>query len=1617
MSKKFKLFLGYGFALALLLGSGFAQARQFDNALLVTFGRDASIEEGDSDHGQVIFIRVPESEQRPLHLRLFDPDVGGAFDELLGEWNTTTRFRLYGGAINIEPRIERHKDEVIIENGELLAEAIYGEDPLLDGQWSNFATFRAEQGLLQGKERLFKLVVEGMAGDDGNVFDLAVSLDPRRNIPPPGLLLYSYVPTVHVPQGSKRFAEARFFVPDGMSRIQIHNFDMDHASVWFETPFRRLGSVHSSGRGVWVVDQVELAPWEQGTENAISIATLAHSFNDATFYVKGGDDKLLPLQLPFRIMPENNRPQPKITTTILKDCRTVVYDASATTDADDDDLTFHWTFGDETASGNPISHRYPASGEQSAWLVVRDNSGVIGNSARKEVRITLNQPPVAQLQVPDRAAPGERLTFDGSASHDPDGTIRQYLWDFGDGNRGEGAVVQHRYTRPGFYRVELRVRDDSDSPCNIDSSEAHVWINAAPQVVAGPDRRASIDQTLTLQPQRVFDADSTLEAFHWNFGDGQQAEGREVQHAWAKPGKYQVTLTVDDGSGTSNSSASDSFTVLINDPPQPDAGPDHRVAVGDRVPFNAARSRNPDGKIIDYQWDFGDGHRASGIEASHAYQEPGVYTVTLTVQDDSGTDSDTRSDQASVIVNHPPVAIAGPDQQLHRSEVAFDGSASSDRDGEITAYNWTFGDGRSGSGVTPQHYYGNPGRYLVELTVTDDSATASQHHQDQLEVVINAAPLADPGATVYAAPGQPIRFDGSHSLDPDGEISGYQWDFGDGQPAVNQAVVEHRYQQPGSYQARLRVSDHSGHPEAVDEAAVAVIINHPPVARIHAPRWVAPGDPVHFDGSASSDPDGEIASWHWHFSDHHEVIREPRATRTFEQPGSYYATLTVDDGRGLPNSQHQTRALVRINHRPQAVPQSEYHPCDSSVLFDASASLDGDGDPLHYHWAFGDGQQGEGMRIMHHYKTGGIYPVVLTVDDGRGLANSRHSAALTVTLNQPPVAIADEDITACAGEIITFNAARSSDPKGGFLQYRWWFGDGNHGEGVNPTHSYRLGGRYPVRLQVEDDSGLHCGQAQDQLLVRVAESPIARAGEDREVCAHREIQFDGTASQDPNGLIHNYDWEFGDGTSGGGATPTHLYSQPGDYLARLTISGERVGSCPHRDSDTVRIRVHAAPQAVIHAPSAAAEGESITFDGSASLGMGLTVSNWQWDLGDGSQASGPQIEHHFSEAGKYLVTLQVTVEGDSECGHNTTSHLITVNAAPVADAGAARSGAAHEAILFDASASYDPDGAIVNYFWAFGDGTQAEGIQQRHRYREPGEYLVTLRVEDDAAQSNSVTATTLPVTINHPPQPQIEAPAVACVGQVIPFDGSGSHDPDGNLIDYRWWFGDGLSASGPQVEHHYLQPGRYAVALEVSDDSATSSARASAWHPLQINQPPQPIADLPAFACPDSEIPFSAHRSYDEEGEIVEYLWAFGDGQQGHGVATTHRYPEPGNYRVRLTVDDGSGSSCARSHQELTLPIRTPLRANAGEDREVWVGGAHDTLWLTASEEGRGEGQGVLFHWDLGDGNTRHGQRIAHRYSEPGEYRVTLTVEDGSGLPCGRASDQITVTARSRTAK
>ncbi len=1608
------LLIGLGATALPLTGPATAQTVA-PEALNVVYGPFAPSREGDVDKLERLYFSLPADASGTHYLRVFDPEYGGDNDTIQGRSNSATQYRFWGGegAFTATPRpvqvtdgqgaLPYDRNAEIAEPGEMLFERVYADDPSEDGQWITFVSFEPSQGEVVGDRVYFRLDVRGINGDDGNVFIADISRSPTAIDQPQGLEITAFDPTMRWP-GFGGPVQTLLDAPED-GQVTVQSFDGAMGTIAIQTDYEDL-PLRTSGQDDWAVQTVTLAD----PQVAITLVDGLEKPNDITLSAFDSAGNALPLHMPITRADLIDRPTPVATAQPLSNCVSVAFDGSASSGADE--LIYRWDFGDGMSSDQPvIAHSYAEPGRYEAMLSILDARSEAPRGNRVRLPVHVRPAPVAMPGDDIVVAPGEAVTFSGASSQPSDAPITRYLWNFGDGNIASGMEVSAAYTTPGIYRAVLRVEDDSAHPCDFGLATREVTVNAAPVAEAGTDQTSVVGATVSFDGSSSYDVDGDVASYRWDMGDGTVLSGAAIDHVFNGSGTFTVTLTTMDDSGVANNTATDTLVVVVNAPPEPAiASLPRPVAVGEVTSLTAAASVDPDGEIITYMWDFGDGAMAEGPDVQYAWTTPGVKTVALTVTDNSGTPSATQSTQMDVIVSAAPTADAGPDQALTASVVRFDGSGSADPDGSIASYQWEFGDGTTATGPQVSHAYRAPGEYEVTLVVRDDSGAPLNQARDTMFVTINAVPLADAGPDIIVTPNQPVALDAGFSVDPDGAISETIWTLPSGDMLAGQAV-ETVFAEAGLYRIALEVRDDfkGGSASAYDE--VVVRVNAPPVAVIGPDLLVEPGVPVTFSGTNSYDLDGTIESYRWDFDDLDEPVFGEVVERTFDASGIVTAQLTIVDSSGALNATDVTDITVRVNHAPVAEAGADVFTDQLFVDFDGTASSDGDGDALIYAWDFGDGSEiVQGRTPRHVFPRSGKFPVTLRIDDGTGLGNATATDALVVTIDAPPIAVAGGNRDVCSGDPILFDASASFDPDGGLLRYSWDFGDGTSSTIVNPNKTYEQPGTYPVTLTVRDESGSPLGIDIDRIATLVREGPIANAGADMRVRTNQNVRFDGSGSTDADGAVNAFNWTFGDGETGSGETPVHAFEEPGTYVVTLTITGDAQGQCSPIDSDQVTVVVEPAPVLAVIGDDIMAAGLENRFDATLE-GPDAEGARLTWTFSDGASYEGASVAHTFAEPGEYTVSVEATLTGASAVGGTlTTERKIVVNAQPSAAFEGPEMVAAGDVVSFDASASSDPDGALTAYMWDFGDGNTGTGLTATHVYADDGNYAVSLTVMDEAGVENSSATLMKAIMVNPAPVAGLSNTQALCIGASTSWSSGFGDD-----VAASWDFGDGMTATGPSVSHAFQAAGLYPVSLILDDGKGLPNSRRVEEIYARVNSAPVAAAGPDRIVDPQVEVIFDAGASGDIDGQITGYTWTFSDGVVAEGPRITRVFDTAGPVDVTLSVTDNSGAAaCAVGEDRAAILVNAAPSVDAGPDRTVPVGAAHDVLMFDASGASDPDGQGVTLWWDFGDGASASGAQVTHRYGAPGTYTVTVTARDATGLASGVAMDTATVTAEER---
>jgi|GEM_PF-1397825 len=311
-----------------------------------------------------------------------------------------------------------------------------------------------------------------------------------------------------------------------------------------------------------------------------------------------------------------------------------------------------------------------------------------------------NEAPTASFSTDvSTPEPGEDVTFDGSGSSDPDGSIASYEWDFGDGSTATGQSVTHSYSSSGDYTVTLTVTDDGGAS---DSASTTVSVSSGTSNEA-PNASFTVSpsspepgETTTFDAADSSDPDGSIASYDWEFGDGSTASGQSVTHSYASEGDYTVSLTVTDDDGASDANST-TVSVAASSGGVDCSGvsewqSDVAYSGGDQVTY--------EGDLFTAEW---------WTQGEVPDDSKNVWTLEGTCDGGGGGGNDAPTASFTTSPSSPEPG----------ESVSFDASGSSDPDGDSLTYDWSFGDGSSASGEIVSHTFDAEGDYTVTLTVAD----------------------------------------------------------------------------------------------------------------------------------------------------------------------------------------------------------------------------------------------------------------------------------------------------------------------------------------------------------------------------------------------------------------------------------------------------------------------------------------------------------------------------------------------------------------------------------------------------------------------------------------------------------------------------------------------------------------------------------------------------------------------------------------------------------------------------------------------------------------------------------------------------------------------------------
>jgi gliding motility-associated-like protein len=962
--------------------------------------------------------------------------------------------------------------------------------------------------------------------------------------------------------------------------------------------------------------------------------------------------------------------------------------------------------------------------------------------------------------------------------------------------------------------------------------------------------------------------------------------------------------------------------------------------------------------------------------------------------------------------------------------------------GNPSSWKWDFGDGTGAEG-TPEaaKTFTVPGTYPVQLIVSNgvSSDTAIQY------ITVYEPPKVQfsltPNAGCY-----PLEVQFTDQSDPGtGDITSWNWDYGDGSPFGTTQNPTHTYNSAGTFTAKLTVTNSAGC--TTSSSNKQVVTNEGVTVDFKADKTFSCGPyTAHFTATASNTD--QAVTYHWDFGDGGTATGDNPAY-TFNQPGVYTVTLTAAVGGGQCRNEVVKQDYIRVD---RFVPDFEVPQGCAKVdlkFHNTSKPL-----PTSSTWTFSDGTTLDGVDVTHQFAQAGTYQVTLTNDYG----GCTSTVTKTITTYSSPVADFKTDLQNYCG--IPASVAFQNLSQNG-ATWKWRFGDGDSSTSKIPTHSYADAGTYNVFLLAVSADG--CRDSVTKPAYIHVEAPnIAFNADPGFGCLPLKTTFKLPAGS--AAAIQTYHWNFGDGTTSDAASPTHTYTTAGSFdvtLDVVTKSGCKftftrkdyihTGTKPHANfsadplqaclntpvqftnlsspanlvwtwsfpndknaNDTARNPVHKfgtlGSQDVIlvannngcmdtmirrayvdvNPPKAmfdwtvvdCADPFTIRFNSEQSE----QADTYLWDFGDGQTSTQANPRHTFATAGAKKVTLTVY---NGECSDSHIIYVQIVNETP-------RLSLSSPAICRDGTVTLQVNDIqitpfVSNLIFHSGDGREEKKGRNADnslptysfRYTANGSFRPFVIVNYVTGCADTVYAD---LTVRGPMAEMTASALEICQGKQVSFTDHSQPDPANAAIrQWIWTYGDGETdtTSTGSVIHTYSKDGQYGARLKVIDANGCSDITPASTHRVIVHPSKADFATPDTLSCPGHEIHWENNSL--GQGPGTSYLWNFGDGQTStEQVPAGFQYPGEGTYTVKLKITTNQGCIDSLTRTDY-IKVGAP-KAIMKHPEDVKICRIFQDTAISLSQNYRS----VL--WDFGDGTTSTRDTAYHTYNIPGTYTQRLTV-------------------------
>ena len=1094
-----------------------------------------------------------------------------------------------------------------------------------------------------------------------------------------------------------------------------------------------------------------------------------------------------------------------------------------------------------------------------------------------------------------------------------------FFWDFNNGSTSILNNPSATFINPGFYTIKLVANGATVSDSIISINYIHV--------LDKPSASFSYNILSNCENDNFIDFTNTSIGYTssiWDFSNGDTTNSVNPTYSYPISGNYPVTLVVYNSFGCSDDSTVG--PLVINPTPLLNAVIDSNLTCDSSYNFTFSGSSS-NSVISNWEWFFGDGldSISSNSNIQHSYNSTGLFAPSVIATTINGCVDSFNLDTINIF----------PKEDYSFSSDILSGCPPLDVNFTISPSNniqnitWDFDDGNIISGTaSANNQYTSNGVYYPIATIESNNGCI-QDVQFPNSINLSNAPIGSFNMSNFSGcPPLDVQFDVNTSVS-----NTFYIDFGDGSFGANSNSVSHTYNDNGTFNPTLTITDSNNCQNNINMDTVLSGVSE--IDFIASVNEGCASLEVNFLSTSNAD------TYYWDFGDStYSTDENPDHTYDFE--GNYSVTFYANDTNSCIDTLVKDDYIIVKKEDVDIFTMDTIIAC-SPYVFNTDVYNIG---VNFWNWDFGDGDLDTGSNVSHTYTQSGTYNISLFTDAPNGCKYDLNNFAF--------LQIDNLNVDATVNSNCNDGSFNITNNTVGAIQHQWNMGDGTIYNTPNVSHNYIPSQSYVITYESISDIGcsnfeyytavFDCNYPNTVICQMPIQNPI------NQTCGFRNVNMNS-----PFTTASSWEWEFGDGQSSTEKNPSHFYSSPGVFNI-LHVAYYQNGT-----SDTLIIN-NFIDQNDLDPSFSLNKNEFCNYNTYTFSNNSSAATTWEWSL------DSTVISNNFSDSltlqlndSISLLNLKITDQNGCESESQQNIFLYHPLALIEQDSFACFGGF----IKIECSVKDDPI-----HTWDMKDGSfLGPDTSIFHVYQQSGWFTPTLLLDNMGCVREVQLDSILILEPDATFTPTFPNPI--CKTDSIYFEANNS-----TYSNYNW-SGGATSSSSDSAWIVMNNSGNQQISLNVSDRGCTSSFSSDT---ILVNEAKAEFNYTLLNNCVPIDVVFQ-----DSSINPISWDWNFNNGFSSNSQNPTQQFINFPFDSIQLNITDING--CVDS---IKKAIVNDFNAEFIASDTILCAGTNITF-IPVSEIVNS------FQWDFGDGNISSDSVPSHIYQSPGIYDVKLIASDGQG--------------------